>query len=389
VNDLTPLRQMRAPPDAVTVETVRGLDGFARLQPEWNSLFHRWAAPHQIFQSHAFLSAWVEAYANDGAELAVVTFRLHSRLVAVIPLVRRHWLGVDVLQFMGAPVSQFDDMLVDADLAGYVLARIPPALAELGADLLEARRIREDSALWRIPAGMPFVFERMEAPFADLAARVEDSQPGQVYSSRDRSNYRRRLRRLCEARQAPVSFDRSGREAADLAGQAVAMKTAALRRDGVDWETVGCSKFRDFFCRLAHDPRWAAHFDHRTRRAANRPGPFLPLQRSASAMCLPRMAHSTRKVLDNCSCTMFSPKRRRLAPVGSICSHRPIRISGTTRTGDASGKSCLRLYRKGPFGRADWLQAGHAGRAQAAAFDHTALTRRIERRATKSGPFCR
>jgi hypothetical protein len=79
---------------------------------------------------------------------------------------------------------------------------IPPALAELRADLLEARRIREDSALWRIPAGMPFVFERMEAPFADLAARVEDSQPGQVYSSRDRSNYRRRLRRLCEARQA-------------------------------------------------------------------------------------------------------------------------------------------------------------------------------------------
>lgn len=255
MNDLTPLRQMRAPLDAVTVETVRGLDGFARLQPEWNSLFHRWAAPHQIFQSHAFLSAWVEAYANDGAELAVVTFRLHSRLVAVIPLVRRHWLGVDVLQFMGAPVSQFDDMLVDADLAGYVLARIPPALAELGADLLEARRIREDSALWRIPAGMPFVFERMEAPFADLAARVEDSQPGQVYSSRDRSNYRRRLRRLCERGKLQFRSIGPGREAADLAGQAVAMKTAALRRDGVDWETVGCSKFRDFFCRLAHDPR--------------------------------------------------------------------------------------------------------------------------------------
>lgn len=255
MNDLTPLRRIHAPPsNDVTVEIVRGLAAFETMQSEWDALFRRSAAPHQIFQNHAFLRAWARAYAGGGADLIVVAVRATGRLVAIVPLVRRRRLGVEVLQFMGAPVAQFDDILLDDSHAGPALEAIRMAVAGLGADLLEARRVREDGAFWRMPGQKPFVFEEMHAPFADLATRVADGEPGQAYSSKDRSNYRRRLRRLGERGKLEFRSTGPGAEAAELATQAVTIKAAALRQDGVDWGTVGCAKFSDFFRRLATDP---------------------------------------------------------------------------------------------------------------------------------------
>ena len=255
MNAFAPLRLDRAPEMAeVTIEIVRGLAGFEALQPEWEALFKRSAAPHQIFQNHAFLRSWARAYAGDGSNLVVVAGRAAGKLVAVVPLVGRRRLGLEVLKFMGSPVAQFDDMLLDEAYAETVLAMIGPAIAGLGADLLEARRLREDGAFWLMPGDAPLVFEEMEAPFADLAVRVADGQPGQAYSSKDRSNYRRRLRRLGERGQLRFRSIGPCGEAVQLAAQAITLKAAALRRDGVDWGTVGCAKFGDFFRYLADDP---------------------------------------------------------------------------------------------------------------------------------------
>ncbi len=255
MNALTPLRLADSSPSTdVTVEIIRGLAAFEQLQPEWDDLFKRCAAPHQIFQNHSFLRAWACAYAANGDGLTVVAARIGGRLIAIVPLVRRRRLGVEMLQFMGSPVAQFDDMLLDTKHAEPALGAISAAIASLGADLLEARRVREDGAFWRLPGDAPLVFETMEAPFADLALRVSDGEPGQVYSSKDRSNYRRRLRRLGERGALGFRSIGAGAEAVQLASQAIAMKAAALRRDGVDWGTVGCARFSDFFRHLADDP---------------------------------------------------------------------------------------------------------------------------------------
>ncbi|MGE0279315.1 MAG: GNAT family N-acetyltransferase [Rhizobiaceae bacterium] len=253
--DLSPLRPVHSlPSNEVTVEIVRGLAAFEQLQPEWDALFQRSAVPHQIFQNHAFLRAWAHAYAGDGADLTVVAVWVGGQLVAIAPLVHRRRLGVEVLQFMGAPVAQFDDMLLDDRHADAALEAVHTAIDGLGADLLEARRVREDGAFWRMPGDHPLVFEEMQAPFADLALRVADSQPGQAYSSKDRSNYRRRLRRLGERGKLEFRSIGPGSEAAALATQAITMKAAALRRDGADWGTVGCARFSHFFRHLAADP---------------------------------------------------------------------------------------------------------------------------------------
>jgi CelD/BcsL family acetyltransferase involved in cellulose biosynthesis len=255
VNALAPPRLLNAAATSdVTVEIARGIAAFEQLQPEWDQLFTRAAAPHQIFQNHAFLRAWAHAYAGDGGGLTVIAARADGRLVAILPLVRRRRFGIEVLQFMGSPMAQFDDLLLDDAYAQSALAAVSAAVVGLDADLLEARRVREDGAFWRLPGHQAIIFEKMEAPFADLALRVADGQPGQAYSSRDRSNYRRRMRRLGERGKLRLHSIGPCDEAGGLAVQAIAMKAATLRRNGVDWGTVGCARFSDFFRRLAVDP---------------------------------------------------------------------------------------------------------------------------------------
>jgi len=254
VNDLTPLRLADAPSEAaVTVETTGGLAAFKHLQPEWDDFFRRCATPHQVFQNPSFLRAWASGYAGDGSGLMMIVARAGGQLVGIAPLVRRRRLGLEVLQFMGAPVGQFDDMLLDGNFAELVLAQVGAALARSGADLLEARRIREDGALWNLRHRQVQVFERMDAPFAELTLRVQNGQPGPAYSAKDRSNYRRRMRRLGERGALAFRSVLPGAEAVRLAEQAIAMKAASLRRDGMDWGTVGCTRFQDFFRRLAGD----------------------------------------------------------------------------------------------------------------------------------------
>ena len=254
MNDLTPLSLARSTPAAgLEVEVVTGLSGFNALRAEWSELFDRAAAPHQVFQSFALLSAWAKAYAGDGRGLTVVTARIGGRLVAAVPLMRQRRFGIDILQFMGAPVAQFDDMLADPACGEDILAAIWAGIERLGADLLQARRIREDGAFWRLGRRETVVFETMEAPYANLLARVESGEPGPAYSSKDRSNLRRRMRRLGERGSLALRSCPPGSEAGNLVEPAIEMKTAALQRQGVYWRTVGCTRFSDFFRHVAAD----------------------------------------------------------------------------------------------------------------------------------------
>lgn len=254
MNALAPLRlATNAPAAGPTVEIAAGPAAFERLEPEWTALFDD-AKPHQVFQGFAFLSAWASAYAGNRAGIAVVAVRERGRLAAVAPLMRRRRGGLDMLQFMGAPVAQFDDVLIGRESSPDVPAALWAGIEGLGADLLQARRIRADSALQRFRAPDALVFERLQAPFADLPERVDDDQPGPAYSSKERSNFRRRLRRLTERGDVSFRTVEPGSVAAELAVGAIDMKTASLRRQGLYAGTVGSASFRAFFQHVAQDP---------------------------------------------------------------------------------------------------------------------------------------
>lgn len=239
---------------AVTFSLVKDLDGFLALRQDWDALFARAALPQQVFQDHAFLRHWAAHYLDRHSTLSIVAARRHGRLVMVWPLIRQRRCSLDTLRFMGIPVAQFGDVLVEESEDEALLRAGWRAVRALQADLFEARKLRADSVLAR--SGLldeAIRTEQLEAPFADLAWRVGDKGPSLAYPSRERSNHRRRLRRLEE--RGAISLERPppGPEAALLASAAAAMKQASLARHGTISPTVDDPRFAAFFRDFAGD----------------------------------------------------------------------------------------------------------------------------------------
>ncbi len=241
------------PDDAVTLDLVEDVAGFLALRRDWEALFERSAAPSQLFQSHVFLRHWATHYLSPDTRLSIVIARRAGELVMVWPLIRQRRYGLDTLRFMGVPVAQFGDVLVgdgeDALLkAGWAF------IQTLRADLFEARKLRADShlALSRLLDGAAHG-DRQEAPFADLTRRVGESGPSLAYTARERSNHRRRLRRLEERGPLAYAMPPPGPHAARLAATAIAMKRATLARRGIVAPVINDSRFGAFFTDLAED----------------------------------------------------------------------------------------------------------------------------------------
>jgi CelD/BcsL family acetyltransferase involved in cellulose biosynthesis len=248
-------RKAIAAQEAPTIAIIDNLRDFLALRDEWDALFSRAALPQQVFQSHVVLRHWATHYLDAQTRLSIVTMRREGRLVMIWPLIRQRRFGVDTLRFMGIPIAQFGDVLVEpGDGAQALLQAGWKAVRSLGGDIFEARKLRADSALALSGVlGGAVERDRLAAPLADLAFRVGQDGPSQAYRPRERSNHRRRLRRLTE--RGPISFSCvwPGPEASALVEQAVAMKQATLQRHGIIAPTISDPRFMAFFRDLAGD----------------------------------------------------------------------------------------------------------------------------------------
>lgn len=238
------------PMPAVELQIIDGMAGFLALEAEWDRLFDRAGRPHQLFQSHALLRHWARHYLGEGDRLVILCGRLEGRLAMVWPLVRQRRLGFRLLRFMGGPISQFSDVLAE-DRPGLVEAGWRAIMAS-GADLLEIRKLRDDSRLAEVALPVePVVTARELALFALCDRRVADGEPGPGYSARERSNHRRRLRRLAECGAVDFATGTAGGEAAALAREAVALKREGLAARGIFSPTIADPRFAAFFADLA------------------------------------------------------------------------------------------------------------------------------------------
>ncbi|QPC85668.1 GNAT family N-acetyltransferase [Mesorhizobium sp. NBSH29] len=256
VNRIPPVLSHTAIESAkITFESVTDVTGFEALHAEWADLFARAADPHQLFQSHVFLAHWVRNYLDDKSSLAIITGRIEGRLVMVWPLVRSARLGTRILSFMGAPVAQFGDVLVErSDQRKAWLDMAWAMVGSLGADLFEGRRIRADGALSQMTRDAHTrVLDRQESPHANLSRRVGEYGPASTYSAKERSNYRRHLRRLSERGAVTFRSLLPGPEAAQVAAEAITLKRDWLQRSAILSPSVADPRFARFFHDIAGD----------------------------------------------------------------------------------------------------------------------------------------
>ncbi len=236
---------------ACTFALISERAAFDALEAEWNDLFSRAGRGTQVFQTFNWNWHWCNHYlAESTTALAVVTARKCGRLVMVWPLVRKRAAGLDQLAWMGEPVSQYGDVLMEDGPDPLQLLREAWSflVAELAPDLAGLRKVRDDAVVAPLFAeldGLPT--QRLEAPYLDLAGAKDFSAYEQRYSPRSRRNRRRLARRFEERGPMGIERHREGSRARELATLAVAMKR--------DW-----LKDRGLLSPALTDPRMAAFF---------------------------------------------------------------------------------------------------------------------------------
>ncbi|MEQ1714538.1 MAG: GNAT family N-acetyltransferase [Hyphomicrobium sp.] len=252
--------QGEAPLEALHFELVTERGQFDALEADWTALFSRAGKSSQVFQTFNWNWHWANHYLScapggiPGLKLAIVTARRAGKLVIIWPLVSERMRGITQIFWMGEPVSQYGDVLIDD---------IPDSLDALRAgwrflkshakgDIVRLRRVRADAAVAPLMAEIGALASNQQtAPYLDLASAETFDAYEQRYSSKARRNRRRHLRRLEE--QGEVQFSRlhGGAAARDLAEQALKLKAEWLADRGLVSHAIGDARMTRFFAAAA------------------------------------------------------------------------------------------------------------------------------------------
>ncbi|MFH8884575.1 GNAT family N-acetyltransferase [Streptomyces californicus] len=167
----------------LTVTLCRDFGGFGALAAEWDAL-HRRCATATPFQSHAWLHSWWISYGQEG-RLRVLLVRRAGRLIGAAPLMLVH-RPMPLLVPMGGAVSDFFDILLDEEEAGYAVGALGRGLDRAARHtVVDLREVRPDASAqllfgrWtgaRARLTDSTCMELPATPLGDLVARLTGSR---------------------------------------------------------------------------------------------------------------------------------------------------------------------------------------------------------------------
>lgn len=234
---------------------VQDRAGFDSLEAEWRDLFARAGQSHQMFQCYNWLWHWCGAYLDadagaNGPRLSILVARHQGRAVVIWPLVRNRHMGAVQLTWMGAPVSQYGDVLLDdgPQAQEWLRASWDFLNANLGADLLYLPRVRADAAVAPLLEALGHApLAEMDAPYVELSQFTDYKAYQAHFSAHMRRNRRRQARRLAE--QGPISVEilNDGKAARKVAKQAFAFKREWLKSRALVSSAFADERFDAFF----------------------------------------------------------------------------------------------------------------------------------------------
>ena len=239
----------------IAVETIETFDRFEELEDDWNKLFARNAQPANVFQSFNWHWHWARNYLGKNTKsLRIVAAFAGDELVMLWPLVISKSLGVRQLTWMGAPVSQYGDILIDQKIEGHgvIEAVWSYILNKLKVDVITLEKVRSDAQVSAVLSAEKVITTGcMEAPYLDLTSATNYTEYEKRYSKKSRKNRRRHRRRLAEMGQLEYKLVETGPEARALVAQTIGVKRDWLKDKGLVSRAYSDERFDAFFADVA------------------------------------------------------------------------------------------------------------------------------------------
>lgn len=251
----SPVDRLRAAHAPCTYEIVTARAAFDALRNEWDALFERAGCGVQLFQTFGWLWHWCNSYLSQdegaaGPSLAILTGRRDGELVTIWPTVIERHGGLDQLAWMGAPVSQYGDILIDdaPDAAAILRDGWNYLVETLRPDVVWLTRVRADAAVAPLLASIGArATQRLEAPYLDLTSAPDFDSYMLRHSNRARKKHRAAARKLAAHGEVEFVCEARTPRAQDLAGTAVERKNSQLLEKGIVSPALADPRTQRFF----------------------------------------------------------------------------------------------------------------------------------------------
>jgi CelD/BcsL family acetyltransferase involved in cellulose biosynthesis len=216
----------------LSAEVRSGVEAYLALAPEWLRLA-KLQGGTSPFQAPHLLAVWGRHFVKGRNGVpATIVVRHDARPVLIWPLFVERRTLVSIASGAGAPIGQYDEILLDPDYDGpTVLAvAIDALLKSLHPDLLFLENVRADGALRSALGDTEPLSWSEAAPYADLSqgmAAVMKSLKARVARQQ-----RKRMRRFAEEGRVDFQVAQEPSEAKAWLSEAMALKREWLRSTG-------------------------------------------------------------------------------------------------------------------------------------------------------------
>ena len=232
-----PSAQSKATAQRYRAQLVSDRDSILALETDWQALTIR-SSGSVAFQAFDLCLPWLDAYAfgSDPTHHAhILAIYDADELVGLVPLAVRRDGPVALAEWVGDPLIQYGDVLLDADCdAKAVRACLAEALKQWPLAGLLLRNVRADARVHQL-LDLPghTLGETRQAAIADLTGFGSAEDYFATFSKRSRQN--RRKKRNALAKRGELSFEvvEAGPQAAELCDLALDWKLAWLAARGL------------------------------------------------------------------------------------------------------------------------------------------------------------
>ena len=238
---------------ALNWQLVTSLADFERIEAEWLVLHARISPPAgKVFLTYNWNWHWCRNYLAGGDNrLAVAIGRHDGEIVSIWPMVTQRLAGLKIATFMGMPVSQYGEVLIDrADTrsADWLVQGWDYVRIGLGADLVQLRKVRDDSVIGSLMRKLGVQRgNEQRAPYIDLTGETSFESFNQRFSGKDRKNRRRKRHRMEEVGAVACHRVAGSPEQAAAVALAMERKRDWLRSEGLVSTAVTDPRFDAFF----------------------------------------------------------------------------------------------------------------------------------------------